>query len=137
MRRQEFQLDTAMSAAILVTAAMLDALLWTERSITLSLPVCGRHKRRGRKSNQTFFRGMALSIAFGVAAYIGSQFDAAAGSSLAIVAILGFIVTIVAAMHEVDDSLKIKSPTGGSFILSGVSTKFAQAVERRAGEPNR
>ena len=40
-------------------------------------------------------------------------------------------------MHEVDDGLKIQSLKGDSFTLSGVSRKFAQAVERRAGEFNR
>jgi hypothetical protein len=137
VRRQEFQLNAAMSAAILVTAAMLDALVWTKRGVTLALPVCEYHKRRGRTSNRTFFRGLALTTAFGVAAYLGSQFDGAAGNYLGVAAVISFMVTIVVAMHEVDDGLKIQSLKGDSFTLSGVSRKFAQAVERRAGEFNR
>jgi hypothetical protein len=53
MRRQEFQLNAALSAALLVTAAVLDALVWTKRGVTISLPVCEYHKRRGRRSNRS------------------------------------------------------------------------------------
>jgi cellobiose-specific phosphotransferase system component IIC len=131
MRRQEFPLNTALSAAIMVTAAMLDALVWTKRGVTLALPVCEYHKRRGRRSNQTFFRGMALTIAFGVAAYVASQFEGAAASYLSVAAMFAFMITIFVAMHEVDDGLAVKSLKDNSFTLSGVNRKFAEAVERR------
>jgi hypothetical protein len=131
MRRQEFQFNAALSAAVLVAAAMLDALVWTKRGVTLALPVCEYHKRRGRRSNQTFFRGMALTIAFGVAAYLGAQFDDAAGSYLSVAAMFAFLVTILVGMHEVDDGLAVKSLKDNSFTLSGVNRKFAEAIERR------
>jgi hypothetical protein len=136
VRRQEFRLDRALSAAVLVTAAMLDALAWTERSVSLSLPVCEYHGRRGRRSNRTFFRGMALTAALGVAAYVVSQLGHAAASYLGVAALFAFIVTVVVAMHEVDDGLGIRSLGGGSFTLGGVSPKFAQAVQgREQGRP--
>ena len=128
IRRQEFQINAALSAAVLVAAAALATLVWTKRGVTLSLPVCEYHKRRGRRSNQTFFRGMALTIGFGIAAYIAVQFDGAVANYLSVAAMLAFIVTIVAAMSEMDDGLKVKTLSGGSFNLSGVHRKFAEAV---------
>jgi hypothetical protein len=135
-RQQEFQVNTALSAAILVTAAVLDALVWTKRGVSLSLPVCEYHKRRGRRSNRTFFQGMALTLALGVAAYVGSQFNDAAGSCLGVAAAIAFIVTIVVGMHEVDDGLKVKSLTNNSFTLTGVNRKFAEAIERHEPAKN-
>jgi hypothetical protein len=135
VRRQEFQVNTALSATVLVTTAALGALVWTKRGITLSLPVCEFHKRRGRRSNQTFFRGIALTAAFGVAAYIGSLFDGRAGAYLSVAAMLAFVVTVVAAMSEVDDGLKVKSLSGDSFTLSGVHPKFAEVAERHERGP--
>jgi hypothetical protein len=131
MRQQEFQLNAAMSAAVMVTAAVLDALAWTSRSVTLALPVCEYHKRRGRQSNRTFFRGMAITVAFGVAAYLGSYLDGPAASYLSVAAMIAFVVTMVAGMQEVNDGLAIKSFKGDSFTLSGVNKKFAEAVKRR------
>jgi hypothetical protein len=131
MRQQNFQVNMALSATVLISAAMLDALVWTKRGVTLSLPVCEYHKRRGRQSNRTFFRGMALTIAFGGAAYIGSLFDPAAGNYLGVAAMAAFIGTILAAMHEVDDGLRVKSLQNDSFTLSGVNPKFAEAIEHR------
>ena len=131
IRRQEFRLNAALSAATLITSAMLGALVWTERGVTLALPVCEYHKRRGRRSNRTFFRGMALTLALGVAAYLGAQFNDAAGSYLSVAALFAFIVTILVAMHEVDDGLGVRSLKGDSLTLGGVNRKFAEAVERR------
>jgi hypothetical protein len=130
-RQQEFQLDTALSAAITVTAATLGALVWTKRGVTLPLPVCDYHRRRGRRSNRTFFRGMALTAAFGAGAYLASQFGHPAASYLSVAAMIAFIVTILAGMHEVDDGLGVKSLEGDSFTLSGVNQKFAEAVACR------
>src|SRR5262245_55160647 len=135
VRRQEFQLNAALSAAVLVTAAALGALVWTKRGVALSLPVCEYHQRRGRRSNQTFVRGMLLTVAFGVAAYVGSQFDTAAGNYLSVAAMLAFIVTLVVGMSEVDDGLGVKSLSGDALTLSGVHRKFADAVERREPGP--
>jgi hypothetical protein len=135
VRQQEFPLQGALSAAILVTSAMLGALVWTKRGVTLTLPVCAYHRRRGRRSNRTFFWGMGLTAALGVAAYLASHFDGAAANYLGVAAMLAFIVTIVAAMHEVDDGLKVKSLTRDSFTLSGVNRKFAEAAEMLSGSP--
>lgn len=131
MRRQEFQVNAALSAALRVTAAVLDALVWTKRGVTLALPVCPYHQRRGRRSNRTFFRGMVLTLALGVAAYLGSQFNGAAGSYLGVAAMFAFIVTLSVGMHQVDDGLGVKSLTGDSFTLSGVHPRFAAAIARR------
>jgi hypothetical protein len=137
MRQQEFQVNTALSAAILVTAAMLDALIWTKRGVTLALPVCEYHKRRGRQSNRTFFQGIALTVAFGVAAYLGSYINDAAGSYLGVAAMFAFIVTILVGMHQVDDGLGVKLLKDNSLTLSGVNQKFAEAIERRAQAKHR
>jgi hypothetical protein len=133
MRQQEFRVNEALSAAIMVTSAIFDVLVWTKRGITLTLPVCDYHKRRGRRSTRTLVRGMALTAAFGVAAYIGSQFHAAAGNYLAVAAMIAFIVTLVVGMHEVDDGLAVKSLTRDSLTLSGVSRKFAEAADKPSG----
>jgi hypothetical protein len=131
IRRQEFEVNTALSAATLATAAMHGALVWWKRGVTLALPVCEYHKRRGRQSNRTFFRGMALTIAIGVVAYVGSQFNDAIGSYLSVAAMFAFIVTILVGMHQVNDGLGVKSLKSDSFILSGVNPKFAEAIECR------
>jgi hypothetical protein len=131
MRQQEFQVNPALSAAILITAALFDALVWTKRGLTLSLPVCEYHKRRGRQANRTFFGGMALTVTLGVAAYFGSLFDRAAGNYLGVAAMIAFVAMILVGMHEVDDGLGVKSLQSDSFNLSGVHPKFAEAVERR------
>jgi hypothetical protein len=131
VRRQEFQLNAALSAAILASAALLGALGWTKRGVTLALPVCEYHRRRGRRSNRTFFRGMALVTALGVAAYVVSQFGGAAGSHLAVAGLFTFIVTLVVGMHQVDDGLGVKAFRGESLTLGGVHPKFAEAVGRR------
>jgi hypothetical protein len=131
VRRQEFRLDAALSAAVLVTAALLNALAWTERGLTLALPVCAYHRRRGRQSNRTFFRGMALVVALGVAAYLGSQFDGTVGSYLGVAAMFAFMAVVWVGMHQADDGLAVKSLKGDSLTLSGVSREFAEAVERR------
>jgi hypothetical protein len=135
VRRQEFPLSRALSAAILVTSAILNALVWTKRTITLTLPVCEYHRRRGRQSNQTFFRGMVLTAVIGVAAYLASQFDDAVGNYLGVAVMIVFIVTIVVGMHEVDDGLKVKSLSSDSLMLTGVNRKFAEAVEMLVGCP--
>ena len=43
---------------------------------------------------------MALTVVFGVAAYVGSLFDGPVGNYLAVAAMLAFIVTIVVGMSE-------------------------------------
>ena len=137
VRRQEFPLTTGVSAAVLAASAMLGALVLTNRGIALTLPVCEYHKRRGRKSNRTFFLGMGLTTAFGIAAYVASQFEGSIGNYLGVTAMISFIVTLVVAMQEKDDGLRIKTINADAFTLAGVSREFAQAAERRAGEINR
>lgn len=141
VRRQEFGCNTAVSAAVLVTAAVFDALAWTKRNVTLPLPVCEYHRRRGRRSNRTFFRGTLLTVALGVAAYLASQFDGSAASYLGVAAAFAFIITMVVATHQADDGLGVRSVKGDSFTLVGTHRKFAEAVglrERRpAFEPHR
>jgi hypothetical protein len=131
-RRQEFRLDGVRSAAVLVASAALGALAWTERGLTLELPVCERHRRRGRRGNRTFFRGMGLTAVLGVAAYVASYIDGMVGNYVAVAAMFAFIVTLVVAMHEADDGLKVRSFTPDSITLAGVDPRFAQAVERLA-----
>jgi hypothetical protein len=116
---------------------MFGALVLTKRGVALALPVCEYHKRRGRKSNRTFFLGMALTAAFGIAAYIGSQFEGPIGNYLGVTAMISFIVTLVVAMQEKDDGLRIKTINADTFTLAGVSREFAQAAQRRAGEIKR
>src|SRR5947209_5600599 len=128
-RRQEFALGRGLSAAVLATSVMLGGLAWTSRGLTLTLPVCDYHRKRGRRSNQTFFRGTLLAVALGAAAYIGSLFDGAAANYLGVAAALAFVVTVVAAMHEADDGLGVKGLTADALTLTGVSRKFAEAAE--------
>lgn len=130
MRPQEFEVNTATSAAILVASAALGGLVWTKQGITLSLPVCDYHRRRGRQSNRTFVRGFGLTVALGVGAFAASFADGPAANYLSVAAMLAFIVTMVAAMSEVNDGLSIKSLTPAAFTLSGVHRTFADAVRR-------
>ena len=46
LRQQEFHISgaMAMSAAILVSAALLNTLVWTRKDVTLSLPVSEYHR---------------------------------------------------------------------------------------------
>jgi hypothetical protein len=127
-RAQEFRIQRGLEATVLVASVALGGLAWTERGVTLTLPVCDYHRRRGRRSNRTFFRGTLLSVALGVAAYIAAQFDSAAGKYLGVAAAIAFLVTMVAAMHEVDDGLGVKSLAGDAIRLRGVHRKFADAL---------
>jgi hypothetical protein len=128
LRRQEFETNTAMTGAVLAASAAFGALVWTKRGVTVSLPVCDYHKRRGRRSNKTFFRGMAVTAVLGVAACVGSLFEGSAANYLSVAAMFTFIVTIVAAMSEVNDGLRVHSLAADSLTLSGVHKKFAEAV---------
>lgn len=132
LREQEFRLDTALSAATLAASLLAGGLAWTERGITLSLPVCEYHRRRGRKSTQTLVRGVALTAAFGAAAYLATFFDGPASNYLTVAAMVAFMVTLVAGMHEVDDGLKVKSLAADSITLAGVHRAFAEAVGRQS-----
>ncbi len=127
-RVQEFRVQRGLEATVLVASIALGGLAWTERGVTVALPVCDYHRRRGRRSNRTFFRGTLLSVALGAAAYIASQFDAAAGKYLGVAAAIAFLVTMVAAMHETDDGLGVTSLTSDSLALRGVHRKFADAL---------
>ena len=76
---------------------------------------------------------MGLTAGFGAAACLASPFAAAAAGYLGVAAMFAFIVTVVVAMHEVNDGLAVKALTGDSLTLTGVSRKFAAA----AGGPAR
>jgi hypothetical protein len=135
VRRQEFRIDTALSAAVLVTSVALGALAWTERSLTLTLPVCDCHRRRGRRSTRTLLWGMLLTAGLGIAAYLGSNIDVMAGRSLGVAAMIAFMATLVVGMHEIDDGLKVKGLTADSVTLTGVHRSFAEAAGRALNEP--
>lgn len=132
-RPQEFRLDGALSAATLAASVLAGGLAWTEKSLSLSLPVCEYHKRRGRKSNKTFFQGMALTAACAGAAYVASFFDGKAVAYLAVLAAITFMATLFAGMHEVDDGLKVKVLPTGELALTGVSRPFADACGQAVG----
>ena len=132
MRRQEFRVSDVLTAAFLASAAALGFVAWAERSITVALPVCDDHRRRGRRSNRTLLWGMLLTVLLGVGAYVGSQFDSPAANYLAVIAMFTFIATLVIGMHEVNDGLAVKTLTGESVILTGVNRKFASAVQSGA-----
>jgi len=138
VRQQEFRLDGALSAAALTASVLAGGLAWTERGVTLALPVCEYHRRRGRRSTQTLVQGMALTAGLGAAAYLAAQLNGPASSYLTVAAMFAIIVTLVVGMHEVDDGLKVKSLTADAVILAGVHRTFAEAVGRRsagAAEP--
>ena len=130
VRRQEFRLDEGLSASVLAASVLLGGMAWTEYTLTLPLPVCAAHRRRGRRSTQTLVRGMALAAGLVAAAYLASLFGAPVSSYLAVVAMFTFIATLVVGMHEVNDGLDVKSLTAGSVTLAGVHRMFAAAVER-------
>jgi hypothetical protein len=126
-RAQEFRVQRGLEAATLVASVALGGLAWTERGVTLHLPVCDYHRRRGRRSNRTFFRGTLLTAALGVAAYVASLFDGPAAKYLGVAAAIAFLVTMVAAMHEADDGLSV-ALAGDAVTLRGVHRKFADAL---------
>lgn len=129
VRRQEFEINTATSAAVLAASVAVGTAVWTKKSVTLSLPVCEYHKRRGRKSNKTFVRGVALTAALGVAAYLGSLFEGGAANYLAVAAMFAFVITLVVGMSEVNDGLAVRSVAADSFTLHGIHKNFAEAVK--------
>ena len=138
VRRQEFRLGGALPAAVLAASVLAGGLAWTERGVTLALPVCEYHRRRGRRSTRTLVRGMALTAGLGVAAYLAALFGGPASNYLAVAAMFAFIATLVVGMHEVDDGLQVKSLTADSVTLAGVHRLFAEAVGRQsagAAEP--
>jgi hypothetical protein len=130
VRRQEFRFCTTLSATILVSAAMLDALAWTSRGVTLALPVCDNHRRRGRGSNRIFVRGMGLTAVVGAGAYIGAQFEGPMGNYLAVAAMFVFVLTMVVGMAEANDGLSVKGFTRDGFTLRGVHRQFAAEASR-------
>jgi hypothetical protein len=133
VRRQEFRLDAGLSASVLAASVLAGGLAWTERGVTLVLPVCKYHRRRGRRSTRTLVHGMALTAGLGAAAYLAALFGGPASSYLSVAAMFAFVVTLVAGMHEVDDGLKVQSLTADSVTLAGAHRTFAEAVGRSAG----
>ncbi len=134
VRQQEFPLDKVLSAATLTASILAGGLAWTERGVTLALPVCEYHRRRGRQSTRTLIWGIALTIGFGAASYLSSLFDSPASKYLAVASMITFITTLVAGMHEVDDGLKLRSLTIDSMVLAGVHRVFAEAVTRQSDQ---
>jgi hypothetical protein len=132
LRQQEFRLDGGLSAAILAASVLAGGLAWTERGVTLALPVCEYHRCRGRQSTRTLFRGMALTVGLGAAAYLSSLFGGSASNYLSVAAMFAFIVTLVVGMHQVDDGLKVKSLAADSVTLAGAHRTFAEAVGRQS-----
>jgi hypothetical protein len=137
MRAQEFRISEGLSAAVLAASAMLGGLAWTERSLTLPLPVCDAHRRRGRQSNRTFLWGMGLTVVLAAGAYLGAQFEGPAGTYLGLAAAAAFMGTLVAGMHQVDDGLKVTGLTKESLTLTGVNRRFADAVGPPVGASRR
>jgi len=133
LREQEFPLSEALSAALLAASALCGVGVLVKRAITLALPVCEYPRRRGRQSNRTFFRGALLTVALGVAAYLASFVDDTAPNYLGVAAAFAAIVTMVAAMHEAGDGLKVTALSGESLTLTGVSKAFAAAVGEKVG----
>jgi hypothetical protein len=132
VRQQEFRLDGVLSAATLAASVLAGGLAWTERGITLTLPVCEYHRRRGRQSTRTLIWGMALTGGLGAAAYLSSVFDSPASNYLAVAAMFTFIAALVVGMHEVDDGLKVTSLTTDSMTLAGIHRAFAEALRRQS-----
>jgi hypothetical protein len=64
-----------------------------------------------------------------------SSSDGPAGNSLAVAAMLAFIVTLVVGMHEVDDGLKVRSLAPDAVTLAGVHRAFAEALGQRPAAP--
>ena len=133
VRDQEFPLGEALSAALLAASALCGPAVLVKRAVTLALPVCEYHRRRGRRSNRTFFRGALLTVGLGVAAYVASHVDDAAGTYLGLAAVSAAIGTMVVAMHEAGDGLKVTALSGEWLTLTGVSKGFAAAVGEKVG----
>jgi hypothetical protein len=128
VRQQQFRINESLSAAALVTSVALGGLAWTERGITLTLPVCDGHRRRGRRSTQTLLWGTGLTVALGLAAYAASFLDTMTERYLAVGAMITFMATLVAGMHQVDDGLKVTRVTAETVTLAGVHRAFAEAA---------
>jgi hypothetical protein len=135
VRRQEFRLNGALSAAVLAVSTLAGGLAWTERGIALALPVCEYHRRQVRRSTRTLIQGMALTGGLGAASYLATQLDGPAGNYLAVAAMFAFIVTLLVGMQEVDDGLKVKSLTPDAVTIAGVHRTFAEAVGRSSAAP--
>jgi len=133
VRDQEFPLGEALSAALMAASALCGAGVLVKRAVTLSLPVCDYHRRRGRRSNRTFVRGLLLTAGLGVAAYVAAFIDDAACNYLAVAAVFASVVTMVVAMMEADDGLKVSALSGEWLTLTGVSKQFAAAVGEKVG----
>jgi hypothetical protein len=133
LREQEFPVSEALSAALLAASALVGPAVLVKRLITLALPVCDYHRRRGRRSNRTFFWGAVLTVVLGVAAYVASFVDDTVPTYLGLAAVSAAIGTMVVAMHEVNDGLKVTALAGEWLTLGGVSKEFAAAVGERVG----
>lgn len=128
-RAQSFRLDTPVSAAILTASIMVGGLMWTERTITLSLPVCNRHRKKGRESNLLFFQGTAISIGLGLIAYVISLLELPGANWLAVIALAAIISTVFLAMQMVDDGMKAKLLGSESLVITGVNPKFVKVFD--------
>jgi hypothetical protein len=127
-RQQTFRLNNAVSAATLAVSVMAGGLAWTERSITLSLPVCHTHRRQGRQSTRTLMWGVLLTGLCGGGSYVASLLEHPSSPFLAILAMCCLFGAMFAGMHEIDDGIRVKTITAESITIVGVHRVFADAV---------
>ncbi|MGL6075487.1 MAG: hypothetical protein ACRC8S_15140 [Fimbriiglobus sp.] len=130
-RQQEFRLNPALSGIVLVLGLLVAMLITMNRSVTLRLPVCEYHRRKGRRSNKTFFQGLLLTVAIGLGAYAASFFDATIATYVTLAAVATFVLTFVVAMFQGEDGLSASIQRDGTLNLNGVCQPFADATRMR------
>lgn len=107
-------------------------LFFAKRSIDLKLPVCDRHRRRGRKGWVMLAVGLLAALATGFGSNLVGKERA---TDLFLIAFLIGLGSLVLAVALVDDRVRAKHIDDRSVTLDRVSDEFAAAVE--GGGPRR
>jgi hypothetical protein len=118
--------------SLVCTAPFFFGVIFARRSIDLKLPVCDRHRRRGRKGWVMLAVGLLAALATGYGSNLVGKERA---NDLLLIAFLIGLGSLVLSIAFVDDRVRAANIDDRSITLDRVSDEFAAAVEQ--GGPRR
>jgi MFS family permease len=118
--------------SVLCVGPFFFGVIFARRSIDLNLPVCDRHRRRGRKGWVMLGVGLLAALATGFGSnLVGKEL----ANDLFLLAFLIGLGSLVLSIALVDDRVRAANIDDRSVTLDRVSDEFAAAVE--GGGPRR